>query len=119
MNAFHDKAIDDSTIVSPPGVDDADAGFGICLRPVAMHSPPVHSAAEQQMVFLIDDDPDFRISLAALLNSVGLEVTIFGSGAELLASKLPEVVSCLVLDVRLPRLSGLDLQAELVKANNS
>ena len=119
MNALHDKANDASTFASPPGVDDAASDFGVRPRPAAMHSSPMHAAAEQQMVFLVDDDPGFRTSLAALLNSVGLKVKIFGSAAELLASKLPEVVSCLVLDVRMPRLSGLDLQTELAKANNS
>jgi FixJ family two-component response regulator len=84
-----------------------------------MGSSPTHAPAEQQMVFLVDDDPDFRDSLAGLLNSVGIKVEIFGSAAELLANKLPEVVSCLVLDVRMPMLSGLDLQSELAKANNS
>src|SRR5215467_11104228 len=119
MNAFHDKAIDDSTFASPLGVDDADSDFGVRPRPAAMHSPPMHPGAEQQVVFLVDDDPDFRASLAALLNSVGLEVKVFGSAAELLASRLPDVVGCLVLDIRMPRLSGLDLQTELAKANNS
>ena len=51
-----------------------------------------------------------------MLQSVGLKVEVFGSPAEWLANKLPEQVSCLVLDVRLPGLSGLDLQAELAAA---
>jgi len=67
----------------------------------------------------VDDDRDFRESLAALFDSVGFKVKTFGSAAELLATKLPDVVSCLVLDVRLPKLSGLDLQAELARANIS
>ena len=116
MNAFHDKTIDDSSFAS---VDDAASDFEVRPRPAGMRSSPMHAAAEQQMVFLVDDDPDFRTSLAALLNSVGLKVKTFGSATELLASKLPEVVSCLVLDVRMPRLSGLHLQTELAKANNS
>src|SRR5262245_21747639 len=106
-----------SSKAEPVGM--AAVGFGSGERVVAQHSKPMHAAAEQQMVFLVDDDPDFRDSLAALFNSVGLKVKIFGSGAELLASKLPKVVSCLVLDVRMPRLSGLDLQIELAKAYNS
>jgi FixJ family two-component response regulator len=97
----------------------ADVGFGSGERVVAQRSKQMRAATEQQMVFLVDDDPDFRDSLAALFDSVGLKVKMFGSAAELLASKLPEVVSCLVLDVRMPRLSGLDLQGELAKANNS
>jgi FixJ family two-component response regulator len=84
-----------------------------------MCSMAIHPAAEQQMIFLVDDDQDFRNSLAALFNSVDLKVKTFGSAEELLVSNLPEVVSCVVLDVRMPRLSGLDLQTELTKAKNS
>jgi len=57
--------------------------------------------------------------MTALLSSVGLNVKPFGSIADLLDSSPPDVISCLVLDVRLPRLSGLDFQAELAKANNT
>jgi FixJ family two-component response regulator len=84
-----------------------------------MCSLQIRAAAEQQMIFLVDDDQDFRNSLAALFNSVDLKVKTFGSAEELLVSNLPEVVSCVVLDVRMPRLSGLDLQTELAKATNS
>src|SRR5262249_43212747 len=118
MDALHDKTINASIFASPSG-DDAASDLGVRPRPAAMHSSPMPATAEQQMVFLVDDDPDFRISVAALLNSVGLKVKIFGSATELLASKLPEVVSCLVLDVRMPSLSGFDLQTELAKGNNS
>lgn len=69
------------------------------------------------IVFVIDDDFSVRRALTNLIQSVGLDVESFGSAAELLKNKLPEVASCLVLDIRLPGLSGLDLQAELVKAN--
>ena len=58
-----------------------------------------------------------RSSLADLFASVGLRAETFGSPTELLRAKLPDSPSCLVLDVRLPGLSGLDFQAELVKAN--
>jgi FixJ family two-component response regulator len=58
-----------------------------------------------------------RRALTNLLQSVGLEVEAFSSASELLKNKLPEVASCLVLDIRLPGLSGLDLQTELAKAN--
>src|SRR5689334_14305338 len=57
-----------------------------------------------------------RRALTNLFQSVGLVVGAFGSASELLTSKLPEVASCLVLDIRLPGLSGLDLQTELAKA---
>jgi FixJ family two-component response regulator len=69
------------------------------------------------IVFVIDDDLSMRRALANLVQSVGLKVEVFGSAAELLKNKLPEVASCLVLDIRLPGLSGLDLQTELAKAN--
>jgi len=68
-------------------------------------------------VFVVDDDESMREALRSLLRSVKLRVETFGSAADLLRSKLPDVASCLVLDVRLPGLSGLDFQAELAKAN--
>jgi FixJ family two-component response regulator len=68
-------------------------------------------------VFVVDDDPSMRKALTNLFRSVGLRAEVFGSAREWLESKLPEVASCLVLDIRLPGLSGLDFQAELVKAN--
>jgi FixJ family two-component response regulator len=69
------------------------------------------------VVFVVDDDPSLREALSSLLRSVGLRVELFGSAPELLQTKLPNVVSCLVLDIRLPKRSGLDFQAELAKAN--
>ena len=72
---------------------------------------------KEPIVFVIDDDLSMRRALTNLIQSVGLEVRTFGSAAELLKSELPEVESCLVLDIRLPGLSGLDLQTELAKAN--
>jgi FixJ family two-component response regulator len=67
----------------------------------------------QRIVFVIDDDPLVRGALSSLFRSVGLRVEVFESATELLQHQLPDVPSCLVLDIRLPRLSGLDLQAEL------
>jgi RNA polymerase sigma factor (sigma-70 family) len=74
--------------------------------------------SDEAVVFLVDDDADFRDSLVAVLDSVGLQTKTFASIGELLDTKLPDVVSCLVLDVRLPGLSGLDFQAELARTNN-
>ena len=74
-------------------------------------------SVRESIVFIIDDDLSMRRALTNLFQSVGLEVEAFGSASELLKNKLPEVASCLVLDIRLPGLSGLDLQAELAKAN--
>jgi FixJ family two-component response regulator len=61
-------------------------------------------------VFVVDDDPPMRESLKNLLRSVGLRAELFASAQEFLRSKRPDLPSCLVLDVRLPGLSGLDLQ---------
>ena len=75
------------------------------------------AVAEEAMVFVVDDDESMREALRSLFRSVSLKVETFGSAADLLRSKLPDVATCLVLDVRLPGLSGLDFQAELGKAN--
>jgi FixJ family two-component response regulator len=80
-------------------------------------SPGDPASAEQPIVFVIDDDESMRGALTNLFRSVGLRVEVFGSAPELLQSKLPDVASCLVLDIRLPGLSGLDFQTELAKAN--
>ena len=80
---------------------------------------PSHESADvrEPIVFIIDDDPSMRRALTNLFQSVGLEVEAFGSAPEMLQSKLPDAASCLVLDIRLPGLSGLDLQTELARAN--
>jgi FixJ family two-component response regulator len=75
------------------------------------------AAGEEAMVFVVDDDESMREALGSLFRSVSLKVETFGSAADLLRSKLPDVASCLVLDVRLPGVSGLDFQAELGRAN--
>jgi len=71
----------------------------------------------EPIVFVVDDDPSMRQALANLFRSVGLRAEVFGSARELLESELPDVASCLVLDIRLPGPSGLDFQAELAKAD--
>lgn len=68
------------------------------------------------VVFVIDDDADLRVALSSLFRSVGLQVQALATAPEFLQIKLPEGPSCLVLDVRLPGLSGLDFQAELSRA---
>src|SRR5271155_3079140 len=68
-------------------------------------------------VLVIDDDPDLRGSVGRLLRSVGLEVQLFASISDFLKSDPPDGPTCLVLDVRLPDQSGLDLQRELAAAN--
>jgi FixJ family two-component response regulator len=67
----------------------------------------------EDTVFVIDDDGPTRESLKDLIQSVGLTVELFASAQEFLGSERPDVPSCLVLDVRLPRLSGLDLQRRM------
>jgi FixJ family two-component response regulator len=83
-------------------------------RPKSPHEP---ASSKEPTVFVIDDDESMRRALTNLFQSVGLGVEVFGSAPEMLQSKLPDVASCLVLDIRLPGLSGLDFQTELAKAN--
>jgi len=73
--------------------------------------------APQDQVFIVEDDPSMRAALKNLLKSVGLEAQLFASAQEFLADKRPDVPSCLILDVRLPGLSGLELQKELAASN--
>jgi FixJ family two-component response regulator len=68
-------------------------------------------------VLVIDDDPDIRVSVGRLLRSTGLEAQLFASISDFLKSDPRDGPTCLVLDVRLPRQSGLDLQRELASAN--
>ncbi|WGS21143.1 MULTISPECIES: response regulator transcription factor [unclassified Bradyrhizobium] len=79
--------------------------------------PPTLASAEDPIVFVVDDDASVREALRNLFRSVGLRAEVFASAHEFLQSKLPNVASCLILDIRMPRLSGLDFQAELVKAD--
>ena len=72
---------------------------------------------DASIVFVVDDDPSVRSSLKFLLSTVGLQVESFGSADTFLHRKPPDAPSCLVLDVRLPGLSGLDFQRELAVRN--
>jgi RNA polymerase sigma factor (sigma-70 family) len=72
---------------------------------------------EPRIVFAVDDDPSVRSSLKFLLSTVGLQAETFDSADSFLRKKLPDVPSCLVLDVRLPGLSGLEFQRELAARN--
>jgi FixJ family two-component response regulator len=80
-------------------------------------SSPKPASTRESIVFIVEDDASMRRALTNLFQSVGLEVEVFGSASEMLQNKLPDVASCLVLDIRLPGLSGLDFQTELTKAN--
>ena len=74
-------------------------------------------AGAKSTVLVIDDDPDVRASVGRLLRSVGIDVQLFASIPDFLKSNAPNGPTCLVLDVRLPGQSGLDLQRELARTN--
>jgi FixJ family two-component response regulator len=71
----------------------------------------------QSAVFVVDDDVSMREAMQRLFRSVGLHAEAFASPTEFLETKLPDIPCCLVLDVRMPELSGLDFQTELAKAS--
>lgn len=81
-------------------------------HPKSSHEP---ASAVEPIVFVIDDDAAMRATLSSLFRSVGLRVELFGSAREFAQSKMPDIASCLVLDIRLPGVSGLDFQAELAE----
>jgi FixJ family two-component response regulator len=87
-----------------------DEIFGLCRVESSM-------ANTQGIVFIVDDDRSVREALDSLVRSAGFDVETFASARGFLARALPEGPSCLVLDVRLPDLNGLDLQQRMVKAN--
>ena len=72
---------------------------------------------ETPIVLVVDDDPEIRNSLSSLFRSIGVEPRLFGSTAEFLQRPLPDAPCCIVLDIRLPGVGGLDFQAQLAKAN--
>ena len=71
--------------------------------------------ADDATVFVIDDDARMRAAMERLLKSIGLRVESFAAPKDFLVRKLPDGPSCLVLDVRLPGMSGLDLQSRLIE----
>jgi FixJ family two-component response regulator len=75
------------------------------------------AGAAEPIVFVIDDDLAMRTTLSSLFRSMGLRVELFGSAQEFAQIKMPDVASCLVLDIRLPGVSGLDFQDKLAEAN--
>src|SRR5262249_50188510 len=80
-------------------------------------SPQNDPGFGEPVVFVVNDDESFREALGRLFRSVGLHAEVFASASELLRGNFPDVASCLVLDVRMPGLSGLDFQAELTRQN--
>jgi FixJ family two-component response regulator len=85
----------------------------VTARSKSPHDPGRNSTP---IVFVVDDDAAVRETLASLFRSVGLRVVVLGSAHEFLLSNIPDAASCLVLDIRLPGVSGLDFQEELAKA---
>ncbi len=69
-----------------------------------------------KIVYVVDDDESMQVALAGLFRSMSFNIRVFGSAADFLSAKLPNVVSCLVLDVRLPGVNGLEFQEVLAKA---
>jgi len=86
----------------------------VTQRTKSSHEP---ASAKESTVFVIDDDVAMRATLSSLFRSVGLRVELFGSAHEFAQIKMPDVASCLVLDIRLPGVSGLDFQTELAEAD--
>ena len=80
-------------------------------------SPKAGAANATPVVYVIDDDDSVRTALSSLIRSVGLQVDTFASASAFMSAKRPDAPSCLILDVRLPGVSGLDFQTELAKAN--
>jgi FixJ family two-component response regulator len=91
--------------------DPQRATFQVILPDCGWHAP---MSAEKPVVFIVDDDRSMCEALERLLGTVGLKAHTFGSAREFISTRRPDVPSCLVLDVRLPGLSGLDLQRRLV-----
>jgi FixJ family two-component response regulator len=73
-------------------------------------------AKPEQIVFVVDDDESMRVALTYLFRSMNLQVEVFSTATALLESKLPDIASCLVLDIRLPGVNGLEFQDVLAKA---
>ncbi len=80
-------------------------------------SKRIDAPSETPTVLVVDDDQEVREALSSLFRSVGLDSKLFASTAEFLQHKFPEAPCCLVLDIRLPGVGGLDFQAQLTKAN--
>jgi FixJ family two-component response regulator len=70
------------------------------------------------IVYVVDDDPSLRDALSSLLRSVGMQVATFASAPQLLAQPFANAPSCIVLDIRMPEVSGLDFQAQLARTGN-
>ena len=96
----------------------ADRGLVFSSETPAFTTPRPAAAKVPPVVFVIDDDASVRAAISSLIRSVGLRVEVFASASEFLATKRTDGPSCLILDVRLPGLSGLEFQAELANTNS-
>ncbi|MBX4871060.1 response regulator transcription factor [Rhizobium bangladeshense] len=76
-------------------------------------------ATEEAVVFIVEDDDELRLSLDSLFRSIGLKTSMFANAREFMDAKKPDVTGCLVVDVRLPGLSGLDFHDQLMKAGSA
>ena len=85
----------------------------------AVRAEPAVATGPDSVVYVVDDDESIRRSLARNMRAAGLTVETFSSAQAFLAHDLPDRVACLVLDVRLPGASGLDLQTALLEANRA
>ena len=82
-----------------------------------MTNRPQTAPSAEPLVVVVDDDTSLREALSSLFRSVGLQVQLFASAADLLGAKLPDAPRCLVLDIRLPGVSGLDFQGQLARSD--
>ncbi len=74
---------------------------------------------EDAVVFIVEDDDELRLSLDSLFRSIGLKTSMFANARGFMEAKRPDVTGCLVVDVRLPGLSGLDFHEQLIKAGSA
>lgn len=76
-------------------------------------------ATEEAVVFIVEDDDELRLTLDSLFRSVGLKTSMFANAREFMDASMPDLTGCLVVDVRLPGLSGLDFHDQLMKAGEA
>src|SRR5262249_39108101 len=99
----------------PVGHAERRSRSNFSVRPARVEGSAM--SGDDAIVYVVDDDPSMREALTRLLGTVGLRAEAFKTPQEFLKTKRSEAPSCLVLDVRLPGLSGLDLQRELANAD--
>jgi len=114
------KKLDSLRSSASPGdrILPADRGLALSSENHALTTPRPTAAKVPPVVFIIDDDASVRAAISSLIRSVGLRAEAFASASEFLVTKRTDGPSCLILDVRLPGVSGLDFQAELARADS-